>query len=118
VLALILAAVGLYGLLAYMVARSTSEIGIRMALGARRAEVVGLVLKGALRLLAFGILLGVPVAWAGARWIGSMLFGLRGTDALTASIAAGLMAATALSAALLPAWRAARVDPLAALRHE
>ena len=118
VLALILAAVGLYGLLAYMVARSTNEIGIRMALGARRAEVVGLVLKGALRLLAFGILLGVPVAWVGARWIGSMLFGLRGTDPLTASVAAALLAATGISAALLPAWRAARVDPLTALRHE
>ncbi|MGA3236989.1 MAG: FtsX-like permease family protein [Bryobacteraceae bacterium] len=118
VLALILAAVGLYGLLAYMVARSTNEIGIRMALGARRAEVVGLVLRGALRLLAFGILLGVPVAWAGSRWIGSMLFGLRGTDPLTASIAAVILAATGLSAALFPAWRAARVDPLAALRHE
>jgi predicted permease len=118
VLALILAAVGLYGLLAYMVARSTSEIGIRMALGARRAEVVGLVLKGALRLLAFGILLGVPVAWAGARWIGSMLFGLRGTDPLTASIAAALLVVSGLSAAMIPAWRAARVDPLAALRHE
>jgi predicted permease len=118
VLALILAAVGLYGLLAYMVARSTSEIGIRMALGARRAEVVALVLRGALRLLAFGILLGVPAAWAGSRWIGSMLFGLRGTDPLTASVAAFLLAATGISAALLPAWRAARVDPLAALRHE
>jgi predicted permease len=118
VLALVLAAVGLYGLLAYMVARSTNEIGIRMALGARRAEVVGLVLRGALRLLAFGILLGVPVAWAGSRWIGSMLFGLRGTDPLTASIAAAILAATGLSAALLPAWRAARIDPLAALRHE
>ncbi len=117
-LALILAALGLYGLLAYMVARSTNEIGIRMALGARRAEVLALVLKSALRLLALGIAVGIPVAWAGTRWIGAMLFGLRGTDPLTAIAAAGLLSATALAAALVPALRAARVDPLVALRYE
>jgi len=118
VLALILSAVGLYGLLAYMVARSTNEIGIRMALGARRTEVLALVLRGALKLLAFGIALGIPVAWAGTRWISSMLFHLRGTDPLTTVIAASLLAAIALVAALVPAFRAARVDPLTALRYE
>ena len=117
-LALILAAVGLYGLLAYLVARSTREIGIRMALGAQREEVLALVVKGALRLLALGIVLGIPAAWAASQWIGSMLFGLRGTDVATTVIAAILLAATGLAAALLPALRAARVDPLVALRYE
>jgi ABC-type antimicrobial peptide transport system permease subunit len=117
-LALILAAVGLYGLLAYLVARSTNEIGIRMALGARRAEVLSLILKGAFKLLAFGIALGLPAAWVTGRWIASMLFQLRATDPLTAGIAAALLTATAFVAALVPGFRAARVDPLAALRHE
>jgi ABC-type antimicrobial peptide transport system permease subunit len=117
-LALILGVVGLYGLLAYLVARSTNEIGIRMALGARRAEVLSLILKGAFKLLAFGIALGLPAAWVAGRWIASMLFQLRATDPLTAGIAAALLTATAFVAALVSGFRAARVDPLAALRHE
>jgi putative ABC transport system permease protein len=95
-LALILAAVGLYGLLAYTVARSTSEIGIRMALGAQRTEVLGLVFRSALRLLAFGVALGIPAAWAGSRLIASMLFGLTATDPLTISGATVLLGASAL----------------------
>ena len=117
-LALLLAAVGLYGLLAYAVARSTSEIGIRIALGARRGEVLGWVLQRAVRLLACGIAVGIPAAWAASRLIGSMLFGLRGTDAVTTLAASALLGLTALAAALLPALRAARVDPLVALRYE
>ncbi len=117
-LALILAAVGLYGLLAYTVARSTNEIGIRMALGAERSEVLGLVFASALRLLAFGILLGIPGAWAGSRWIASMLFGLTATDPLTILGATALLAAAALLAAFLPALRASRTDPMVALRYE
>ena len=118
VLALILAAVGLYGLLAYAVARSTGEIGIRFALGARREAVLAWVLRRAGRLLLSGVALGIPIAWAAARWIGSMLFQLRTTDPVTTVAAALLLAATGLLAALVPALRAARVDPLVALRHE
>ena len=117
-LALTLAAVGLYGLLAYTVARSTREIGIRMALGARRGEVLGGILVRALRLLICGIAIGAPAAWAASRLVASMLYGLQGTDPVTTLLSAFLLAATALAAALLPALRAARIDPLVALRYE
>jgi len=117
-LALILAAVGLYGLLAYTVARSTSEIGIRMALGAERAEVLWGVFKGALRLLGWGIALGIPAAYGGSRLISSMLFGLTATDPFTILGATLLLGASAILAAFLPARRASRVDPMVALRYE
>jgi len=118
VLALTLVSVGLYGLLAYTVARRTREIGIRMALGAQRRRVVMLVLKGAARLVVIGIVLGVPAAWAGSRWVQSMLFGLTPTDPIAIVGATVLLALVAQLAAYLPAWRASRVDPLTALRHE
>ena len=118
VLALTLVSVGLYGLLAYTVARRTREIGIRMALGAQRRRVVMLVLKGAARLVVIGIVLGVPAAWAGSRWVQSMLFGLTPSDPIAIAGAALLLAFVAQLAAYLPAWRASRVDPLTALRHE
>jgi predicted permease len=118
VLALTLVSVGLYGLLAYTVARRTREIGIRMALGAQRRRVVMLVLKGAARLVVIGIVLGVPAAWAGSRWVQSMLFGLTPTDPIAIVGATLLLALVAQLAAYLPAWRASRVDPLTALRHE
>ena len=117
-LALILAAVGLYGLLTYTVSRSTGEIGIRMALGAQRGEVLWTVFQRALRLLVWGLALGVPAAWAGSRLIASMLFGLTATDPLVVAGACALLGATALAAASVPARRASRVDPMVALRYE
>lgn len=117
-LALALACIGLYGLLAYGVARRTKEIGIRMALGSRRILVVGLVVKGAARLVLIGIVAGLPVAWAASRWIETMLFGVRPMDPVAVMTAIVLLTVTAQLAAYLPAWRASRVDPITALRHE
>jgi ABC-type antimicrobial peptide transport system permease subunit len=117
-LALVLAGVGLYGLLAYTVTRSTGEIGIRMALGALRSEVLWLVVKGALRLVGLGVALGVPAAWAASRLISSMLFGLTATDPLTILGATLMLIAAALLAAFVPARRATHVDPMVALRYE
>lgn len=118
VLALILAAIGLYGLLAYTVARRTNELGIRMALGANRGEVMWLVIRDAVRLLAVGVIAGLPVAWAAARLIRSMLFGLTAADPATVFAAAAILTAAGVLAGYLPARRAARVDPMAALRYE
>jgi len=117
-LALVLACVGLYGLLAYTVARRTREIGIRMALGAQRRRVVALVLEGATKLVAVGIGVGLPVAWAASRWIESMLFGIKPTDVPAIAGAVVLLGVVAQIAAYVPARRASRVDPMTALRHE
>jgi predicted permease len=117
-LALVLASVGIYGLLAYGVARRTKEIGIRMALGAPRRRVIALVLKGARQSLLIGVAIGLPAAMGAARWVESMLFGLKPTDPMAMVAAIALLAAVAHIAAYLPARRAARVDPLVALRHE
>jgi putative ABC transport system permease protein len=118
VLALTLACIGLYGLLAYSVSRRTKEIGIRMALGARAEGVVALVVAGGARLVLAGIALGLPVAWLASRWIESLLFGLRPTDPVTMAAAIAALLIAAYVAAYLPARRASRVDPLVALRHE
>jgi len=118
VLALMLACIGLYGLLAYSVTRRTKEIGIRMALGAERSVVIAHVLKGAARLVLIGIGMGMPAALVASRWIESMLFGLKRTDPAAMAGAIVLLILAAQLAAYLPARRAARVDPLVALRHE
>ncbi len=118
VLALILAAVGLYGFIAYSVARRTSELGIRMALGAGHGDVMWLVIEGALRLLAFGLLLGLPAAWAASRLVTTMLWGLSATDPATIAAAIALLILTGVLAGWLPARRAAKIDPMAALRCE
>jgi predicted permease len=117
-LAMLLSSVGLYGLLAYGVARRVKEIGLRMALGAERRQVMALILKRAVTLVAVGVAIGLPAALAAARWIESMLFGLEPTDFVTLAGAIVLLLVTAQLAAYLPAWRASRVDPLAALRQE
>jgi predicted permease len=117
-LALVLACTGLYGLLAYSVVRRTREIGIRLALGAQRRSVTGMVVTNAFSLVLAGIALGVPVALATSRWIKSMLFGLAPTDAKTMLSATVLLIAAALAASYFPARRAGKVDPMNALRQE
>jgi predicted permease len=117
-LALILACVGLYGLLAYSVTRRAKELGIRMALGAQRQRLIAMVLSSAVRLVLIGVVLGLPAAWAVSRWLESMLFGLRPADPATIAGAILLLTTAALVAAYLPAHRASRADPLVALRHE
>ena len=117
-LALILACVGLYGVTAYSVARRTSEIGIRMALGADRASVVGPVLRGALLQLVLGLVLGIPVALAGGRLLGSQLYGVQSHDPIIVALAAVVLTACALLAGFVPARSAASIDPMPALRAE
>jgi predicted permease len=118
VVGLLLACIGLYGLLAYSVARRTKEIGIRMALGAQQSGVLWMVCKHALRLLGMGVAVGLPAAWMASRWVNSMLFGLRPDDPGIMAIATLLLGAAGLVAAYFPARRGARVDPMTALRHE
>jgi len=118
ILALILACVGLYGILSYGVARRTGEIGIRMALGASSRAVLGMVLGETAWLLAIGLAIGIPCALALGRLVQSLLYELKATDAATVAAAALTMSVFAMLAAWFPARRAARVDPMAALRYE
>jgi ABC-type antimicrobial peptide transport system permease subunit len=116
--ALVLAAVGLYGVLSYGVARRTNEIGIRKALGAPHRAVIGMILRETGLLLVFGLVLGAALAAMGMRLIASRLYGLAPTDPVAFAAGIGVLAGVALVAAWLPAFRASRVDPLVALRHE
>jgi predicted permease len=117
-LALILAAVGLFGVMAYAVARRTAEIGVRMALGARRSGVVVMILREAGTLAIAGIALGVPAVIASARLLSKFLFGLKATDPATIVLVSVGLLFVAVVAGYLPARRAAKVDPLVALRHD
>ncbi len=117
-LALVLVCVGLYGVTTYSVARRTSEIGIRMALGADRWNVLRLVLRGALAQLGVGLAVGIPAALAAGRLLASQLYGVKGYDPLTLGLAALVLSGCALAAGFVPAWRAASIAPVDALRSE
>ncbi|HEX7360409.1 MAG TPA: ABC transporter permease, partial [Bryobacteraceae bacterium] len=117
-IALILAAIGLYGVVAFSVARRTQEIGIRMALGARRGNVLWLVLRQSLFMAAAGIAVGVPCALALTKLVGTLLYGVKPNDPISIAAAVAAMVAVATLASWIPARRAARVDPMTALRYE
>ena len=116
--AVLLSAIGLYGLLAYGVGRRTREIGLRMALGAERGAVRWMILRESLTLAIVGLLFGIPAALAGTRVLQSMLFGLAPTDPATITAASLAMLVLAMVAGYIPARRASRVEPMSALRNE
>ena len=117
-LALLIAAVGLYSVMAYVVAQRQQEMGLRMALGARARDVVGLVLRQGLGVAAAGIVLGAAIALAGGRWVAPLLFDVSPHDPIVFLGVAVTLGAVALAATLVPARRATRTDPSAALRAE
>jgi len=116
--ALLLACVGLHGVTSYAVARRTSEIGIRMALGAQRSSVVWLVLRQVIVLAIIGLVAGIPATVAAARTVRALLFDVEPTDPLSLIAGAVALSAVAIASGFLPAHRASRLDPLVALRTE
>jgi predicted permease len=117
-LALLVASVGLFGLMSYSVARRTNEIGIRMALGAQRGDVLRLVMRESMVLVAVGVLIGLAVALGASSYVKTLLFGLPPTDVMTIAAAIGVMVLVSTIAGYLPARRASRVDPMVAVRYE
>jgi ABC-type antimicrobial peptide transport system permease subunit len=117
-LAAFLACIGIYGLMSYAVTRRTNEIGIRMALGAESSGVLWMVMRESLTLVGAGVAIGIPAALAAARLVSSVLYGLKATDPITITVSVLLMIAVAALAGYLPARRAAKVDPMVALRYE
>ena len=118
VLSVLLAAIGLFGVMSYSVARRTSEIGIRMALGAQRGQVLGATMRESLVLVVAGLAIGLAIALGAGRFVASLLFGIASHDAATIAAAMLLMAIVGSIAAYLPARRASHVDPMVALRYE
>lgn len=118
VLALLLASIGLFGLMSYSVSRRTNEIGVRIALGAQRGGIVSMVMRESMTLVALGVALGLAATLAAGRLVAAVLFGLNPTDAWVISAAVALMALVGVGAGYLPARRASRVDPMTALRYE
>ena len=117
-IAVFVAAIGLFGLMSYSVSRRTREIGIRIAMGAQRTEVLRLIVSESLTLVAAGLVVGIALALAGGEYVASQLYGLAANDAGTIAAAIALMIAVSAAAGYLPARRAARVDPMIALRYE
>jgi putative ABC transport system permease protein len=116
--AMLVAAIGIYGVTAYSVAQRTGEFGIRMALGAAPADVIGLVMRQNLALIGAGTGAGLAIAWSSTRLLSGLLFGVSPFDPATFAAASLVLAAVAMAASYVPARRATRVDPMAALRRE
>ena len=117
-LALFLACIGIYGVISYAVTRQTREIGIRVALGAQRKQVLSLILRQTLVVLAGGLIVGVPAVLATQRLISTQLYGLPPIDPVSLSMSAALLIGAAMVAGYLPARQATKVDPMVALRYE
>jgi predicted permease len=117
-LALVLSAIGLYGIMSFTVIRRTRELGIRIAVGARRGSVIWLVLRSTLGQAAAGLILGLPLVWLATDYLQSQLYGVRAADPIAVGGAVTLLLTVAVASALLPAWRASRVDPMTSLRTE
>jgi ABC-type antimicrobial peptide transport system permease subunit len=118
VLATVLAAIGLYGVMAFVVARRTKEIGLRMALGAPQGAVVWMVMRETATLVGIGLAIGLPAAWGLSQYVSKQLYGVKPTDAWTTAAALVILATVAAGAGFLPARRASAIDPIQALRYE
>jgi ABC-type antimicrobial peptide transport system permease subunit len=117
-IALVLAAIGLYGLLSYMVVQRTLEIGLRMAMGAQRSDVLGMIVRRGLTLALIGLGAGVAISAVMVRLLSGMLYGIRPYDPITFAGTAALLLVVSVAASILPAWRAARLDPIETLREQ